>query len=182
MFKNVPLVREHLSMEPLHLSLSLRYLQFHVKNYSSIDCYNYLPQVHHRDRVCDQLNDYTAPQCHHTKHENNRSWKKVKGAFGGCTVLSSTWTGPKYRSVGYHGKCHEHPALTGLSQTEGVTQKTAVRLTSVGSNQTQPAACQHSPTEPFSFSAWSSKAVVKLCWDDISRLRWVWYKINQGIS
>lgn len=36
-------------------------------------------------------------------------------------------------------------ALAGLSQAEGVTQKTAARLTSVGSKQTQPAACQRSP-------------------------------------
>lgn len=45
-------------------------------------------------------------------------------------------------------------ALAGLSQAEGVTRKTAARLTSVGSKQTQPAACQRSPTELFSFSAW----------------------------
>lgn len=90
------------------------------------------------------------PYCLHTERENNRSWKKVNGAFRGCGVLSSTWTGPKHRSVGYHGQCHEQPALAGLSQTEGVTQKTAVRLTSVGSDQTQPAACQHSPTRALS--------------------------------
>lgn len=131
-------------------------------------------------RLSDQLHDHMTLWCCQSEHENNHSWKKVNMAFRVCTVLSSTWTGPKHRSVGYRRKCHKHPALAGLSQTEGVTQKTAVRLTSVGSNQTQPAACQRSPTEPFSFYAWST--LVKHCWVGISSLRCVWYEICQEIS
>lgn len=129
-----------------------------MQAYYCMDCNTYLPQVHQKDKLSDQRKDYMTVQCHNTILANNWAWKKVNWALRGRSVLSSTWTGPKHRSVGYHGQCHKHPALAGLSQTEGVTQKTAARLTSVGSNQTQPAACQHNPTEPFSFSAWPNEA------------------------
>lgn len=129
-----------------------------MQAYYCMDCNIYLPQVHQKGKLSDQRKDYMTLQCHNSLLANNCAWKKVNWALRGCGVLSSTWTGPKHRSVGYHGQCHKHPALAGLSQTEGVTQKTAVRLTSVGSNQTQPVACQYNPTEPFSFSAWSYEA------------------------
>lgn len=63
--------------------------------------------------------------------------------------------------MGYHGKCHKHPALAGLLQTEGVTQETADKLTSAGSKQAQPAARKHSPTAPFLVSARSNDATVE---------------------
>lgn len=65
--------------------------------------------------------------------------------------------------------CHKHPGLAGLSQTEGVTQKTAVTLTSVGSNQTQPAACQHN--QPGPLKPWWNNAGVLLV-----HFRWVGFE------
>lgn len=143
---------------PLHHNLPVIHCNF-MTTYHNTGCCNQLPQVHRIKGGSGQQNDHVALQCHCSELENNHSWKKVNGAFRGCAPLSSTWTGPKYRSVGgfVESATSMQPsrACPRLKVSPG---KTAVRLTSASSNQTEPAACQCSPTEPFSLSAWSCEA------------------------
>lgn len=106
----------------------------------------------------EKRNGNIAQQC-----RNEQACKSLRRKQGqpGPQAMEMYWAAPELDpntdQRGIADSATSTVALAGLSQAEGVTRKTAARLTSVGLDQTQPAACQRSPTELFLFSAWPKR-------------------------